>query len=272
MKTWLCCVVCWVALVGELVAGVKPSAWTLGETVGRVLVRDGTTGGYRGPVVAGMVLREGDVVLTGPEGRVELRGGGPARWRIGEQAVWRWRAAGVELLAGTALAAGVPDDGVEVAAAARRVKLHGGVWLLTAVDNEGLKIVALDKGRIELPAAPSAPGATDGAGAAGAAAVPALKLAAGELVFAPPGGGGFGPVVTVFLDELLGTSRLVGGFAGPLPQVRRLVALGEAQRARLQNVSNAFVGGARDASGFQLAVPKEKAAGRPGGEPSGAKR
>ena len=81
-------------------------------------------------------------------------------------------------------------------------------------------------------------------------------MRAGEVVFAQPGGRGLGPVVTVFLDELLATSRLVGGFAAELPQAERLRQLGAAQRESLQKVSNAFVGGARDAEGFELVVPK----------------
>ena len=224
------------------------------EATGRVLVREGGDGRYRGRAATGMRLRAGEAVLTGPGARVEWRVGALGRWRIGERAVWL---AGVgegdaELRAGTALAA-VPDGGAwTVGAAAVRVALGEGVWLLTAVENEGLKIVALDGGEARIVGGGSAE--TTGRGAR---ATP-IRLRAGEVVFARPAGGGFGPVVTIFLDELLVSSRLLTRFKESLPQMERLRQQGEAQRERLRLVGNVHVGGAKDAEGFQVIVPGAK--------------
>lgn len=222
----------------------RPAVATAGEAVGRVLVRERGDGPYRGRAAAGMELRAGDAVLTGPGARVEWRAGDRGRWRVGERAVWIAGAApgDAELRAGTALAA-VPEGARwTVDAAAARVALGEGVWLLSAVENEGLKIVALDGGEAREA------GAGDGA-------AKTLRLRAGEVVFARPGGRGFGPVVTIFLEELLGSSRLVARFGEELPQMERLRRQGEAQRERLRLVTNVHVAGAKDAEGFQVIVP-----------------
>lgn len=220
-----------------------PARPVAGETSGRVLVRESGEGRYRGRAEAGMELRAGEAVLSGPRARAEWLLGSRGRWRIGERAVW---IAGevpgdAELRAGTALAA-VPDGARWTVGAARvRVTLGEGVWLLTAVANEGLKIVALDDGEVE-----SAGAETDVASR--------LRLRAGEVVFARPDGEGFGPIVTIFLGELLGSSRLVTAFQKPLPQMARLFQQAEAQRERLRLVSNVHVGGAKDSDGFQIIV------------------
>ena len=123
--------------------------------------------------------------------------------------------------------------------------LGEGVWLLTAVENEGLKVVALDGGEVETP----------GAVAEVKGGAPRrLRLRAGEVVFVQPDRKGFGPVVTIFLGELLVSSRLLNAFKEPLPQMARLFQQAEAQRERLRLVSNVHVGGAKDAEGFQLIV------------------
>ena len=258
-----------------IVSGVVAVLWVLapcrgesvsaapiaGEAAGRVLVREGGAGPYRGRAAEGMELHAGDAVLTGPGGRVEWRIGERGRWRIGERAVWVAGAAfgDAELRAGTAIAA-VPDGARWTVGAARaRVSLGEGVWLLSAVENEGLKLVALDAGEAAIVDAEPAETRTKKEG------VSRLRLRAGEVVFVRPEGGGFGPVVTIFLDELLASSRLVAQFKEPLPQMERLRQQGEAQRERLRLVGNVHVGGAKDAEGFQLIVPGkvEEKAGAP---------
>lgn len=244
-----------IAMICRGSVNTSQAAALAGEAAGRVLVREGGDGPYRGRAKPGMELRAGDAVLTGPGARVEWRIGGRGRWRVGERAVWiAGNAAGdAELRAGTAIAAVEEGSRWTVGAAAARVTLGEGVWLLTAVENEGLKIVALDGGEVACAAAN--PGADAGGGL-----VPRLRLRAGEVVFARPGNGGFGPVVTIFLDELLASSRLVTKFAEPLPQMTRLEQQGAAQRERLSLVSNVHVAGAKDAEGFQLVVPERKRA------------
>lgn len=220
-----------------------------GETSGRVLVREGGDGRYRGRAAPGFELHAGDAVLSGPGARMEWLVGPDGRWRLGERAVWIAGATPGEatLRAGTALAAIPAGTSWRVRSADAEVSLSTGVWLLTAVENEGLKIVALDRGTATLP-----PPVGEVAGTAGSPAPDTLLLRAGEVVFAPPGGRAFGPVVTVFLDELLASSRLVTRFAAPLPQAERLRQQGAAQRERLALISNVHVGGARDTAGFQL--------------------
>ena len=226
----------------------------VGEAFGRVLVREDGGGAYRGRATPGLELRAGEAVLTGPAARVEWRIGERGRWRIGERAVWiaGARSEEAELRAGTALAA-VPEGAWWTVGAARaRVRLGEGVWLLTAVENEGLKVVALDEGVIEAGGA----GADREANAdAGDGVPPKARMRAGEVVFVQPDGRGLGPIVTIFLDELLGSSRLITRFREPLPQMERLRQQGQAQRERLRLVSNVHVGGAKDSAGFQLLVP-----------------
>jgi hypothetical protein len=223
---------------------------TAGEVVGRVLVRVGVEGPYRGRAEPGLALRAGEVIFSSAGARVEWRFGERGRWRVGERAVWSAEggAGDAELRAGTALAAVPEGERWTVRAEEAGVEIGAGVWLITAVENGGLKMVALDGGEARVP------GAEGGAGLA--------RLRAGEAVFVRPGGRGFGPVVTVFLDELLATSRLITRFKEELPQMERLRQQGAAQRERLRLVSNAHVGGAKDAEGFQVVVPRGREAGR----------
>lgn len=246
---WRGAVVAGLFFTAAVCHGSADTVAVAGEATGRVLVREGETGRYRGRAEPGLELSAGELVLTGPDARVEWRVGGRGRWRVGERAVWRAGAArgDAELRAGTALAAVPGGERWRVAAADATVVLGEGVWLLTAVDNEGLKIVALDGGGAEIA------GAGDGA-------PPRLRLRAGEAVFALPGGRGFGPIVTIFLDELLVSSRLLTRFAEELPQMERLRQQGTAQRERLSLVSNAHLGGAKDAEGFQVIVPGRRKA------------
>lgn len=243
--------VVWLFSFAACLAAPEPAWPVAGEVDGRVLVREGG-GVYRGRASAGMELRAGEIVLTGPDARVEWRVGDEGRWRVGATAVW---VAGEtpgcsELRAGTALAAVPRGERWTVGAAATRVVLGEGVWLLTAVENEGLKIVALDDGTLRLPDPEAVPREA--------------RLRAGEVIFARPGGRGFGPVVTILLDELLASSRLVARFKEPLPRMERLRQQGEAQRERLRLVSNVHVGGATDGDAFQLVVPgKPAVAGKP---------
>jgi hypothetical protein len=228
----------------DFTEAVRPPWARAGKCTGRVLVREGGTERYRGRVGPGFELGARDAVLTGPGARVEWLQIGGGRWRLGERVVWL---AGEEsgeavLRAGTALAVVPPNERWDVGAAETRVRISEGVWLLTAVDNGGLKIVALDGGELS------------GVPADGIEGAP-LRLRAGELIFARPGGEGFGPVVTIFLEETLATSRLLTRFGVELPQMERLRQQAAAQRERLTHVSNAHVGGARDADGFQVIVP-----------------
>lgn len=171
-------------------------------------------------------------------------------WRVGRRALLSPEADGGRLMAGTALVR-VPDPaGWRVVSTRGAARLGKGLWMLQATDNDGLKIVCLDG-----PAPVEALGEThDGA------VLDRLVLKPGELVFLRPDGREFGPIVTIFLQELLLTSRLVSGFPRPLEESRRLANLGIAQRERLKGVSNALVAGAREESGFDIAVPKPKAA------------
>jgi hypothetical protein len=257
-----------VAAAASSSADAAPAGPRVREAKGRVLVRAAGGEGYRGRAAPGLTLAAGEVVMTGPRARVELEFAGEGRWRIGQEAVWRSANArgDAALNAGSALVA-VPDGGeVRVEGVGATLRLGEGVWLLTAVLSDGFKIVALDRGVVRLEAAPAAtapdgvePGPADGASSPAAPVLDERRLRAGEVVFASPDGKGFGPVVTVFLDELLATSRLVGGFEAALPQAERLRQQGAAQREALTRVGNVFVGGARQADGFQLIMPKAPA-------------
>ena len=227
-----------------------------GETTGRVLVREHGDGRYRGRAQPGMELFAGDAVLTGPGARIEWRLGPRGRWRLGENAVWLAGTApgDATLRAGTALVAIPAGETSRIHAARATVQLSPGVWLLTAVENEGLKIVALDSGYVTRVLADTDDPAQPATGSAAT-----LELRAGEVVFAPPDGGNFSPIITVFLDELLATSRLITRFTDELPQAERLRQQGAAQRERLSLVSNVHVGGAKDREGFQLLRPADPA-------------
>ncbi|MBC8009684.1 MAG: hypothetical protein H7067_06275 [Burkholderiales bacterium] len=178
---------------------------------------------------------------------MELRVG-EGRWRVGALVVWQAEADGVRLLSGSALALVPKGAEWRVDSLGSRARLGAGVWMLTAVRNQGLKVVCLEaSGELAAELAEDfGKGKTD-----------TRRLRAGELVFLRPAGKGFGPVLTVFLEELLATSRLVNGFAEPLPELERLRVVAAAQRERLGGVTNALVGGATDDRGFEVVVPRE---------------
>jgi hypothetical protein len=246
---------------------------TLGHVAGRVMLRTlNATGGARLEFPrTGRQLAAGEVLISGDQSLFELRVGEAGWWRVGRRAVVApLVGGGGRLTAGTALVRVPKGASWRIDAARGSARLAAGLWLLQAVDNEGLKIACLD-GPAELwalgePSAPEpanakAAGVGEGGGAmAETGMTPApldrLKLNPGELVFLRPGGAAFGPIVVIYLEELIVTSRLVNGFPEPLPELRRLQVLGMVQRQQLKGVTNALVAGARDDQGFEVAVPK----------------
>lgn len=216
---------------------------------GRVMIRKATSSRVEFPE-AGRALEPGEIVITGDRACAELREGESGLWRVGRRAVLVAQPGGGRLTAGAALVRVPVDSGWRVESERGVVKLGRGLWMVQAVDNEGLKLVCLDG-----PADVEACG--EGvAGPADAEERPRVKLRPGELVFLKPGGRQFGPVVTIYLEELLATSRLVNGFPEPLAEVRRLRNLGWIQREQLKGVTTALVSGARDDDGFDVVVPK----------------
>lgn len=265
-------------------APLVAAAATLGEVVGRVLVKTETSR-RQTTAAEGRALASGEALITGPKARVEVFTADGGRWRVGALAVWRAEADGALLFAGSALALVPPDCEWRVSSMGADAWIGPGAWMLTAVQNEGLKVLRLDEAadlRTERRAPRAAPAptpvtatatvTTEGeapvSGAAAAEAADALQpatltLRPGELTFVRPGARGFGPIVTVFLAETLATSRLVRGFREPMPELARLELVATAQQDRLQGVSNALVAGARDESGFQIRVPKPASATPP---------
>ncbi|MFH1498756.1 MAG: hypothetical protein ABII82_13125 [Verrucomicrobiota bacterium] len=220
----------------------------VGEVAGVVMLRGEGAG-------AGVTrLRQGDVlppdgvaVVTGAGSRVELVAADGGVCRVGSLALWMPSPAGGRLLSGTVLV-DVPEGRERaVDSTTGRARLGSGLWIVQAMHNEGLKLICLDG-----PGAVVAAGGAEPAGDAPAR----LTLRPGELVFLRPGGREFGPVVTIFLQELLVTSRLVNGFSQPAPRAARLRWQALAQAERLGRVTNALVAGARDGEGFQLVVPR----------------
>lgn len=232
-------------------ANATPRA-ELGHVEGRVLIR--VEGAKRPePVKAGRALEPGDALITGDATRFEVRpfeGGG--LWRVGRRALFSLKEGGARLLAGTALAQVPPGASWRVESRSSIVVLPAGSWLVQAVDNRGFKIVCLDGGDAPVQAwgSPAAPAN---------AVVVSQPLRPGELVFLQPGGKEFSPIVTVYLEEVLATSRLVNGFPEALPNLKRLINQGVAQRERLKGLGSAVVLGAKDAGGFQIAVPAPEA-------------
>jgi hypothetical protein len=257
-------------------ASAAEQAPTLGHVAGRVMLRTfNAKGGARLEFPkTGRQLAAGEVLISGDQSLFELRVGEAGWWRVGRRAVVAPLAGGGgRLTAGTALVRVPKGASWRIDAARGSARLAAGLWLLQAVDNEGLKIACLD-GPAELlaigePAAPESAKtkATGGGELSGATASPGvtpapldrLKLNPGELVFLRPGGAAFGPIVVIYLEELIATSRLVNGFPEPLPELRRLQVLGVVQRQQLKGVTNALVAGARDDQGFEVAVPKAPA-------------
>lgn len=234
-------------------------AWAAGDTEqsptltfieGRVMLRPADGARVELPKL-GRVLADGEVLVTGDQSRVQVQVGKDGLWRVGRRGVVSpWREGG-RLSAGTALVRVPSDSGWVIESSRGMARLSRGLWMLQAVDNEGMKLICLDG-----PATVEALG--DGtATKADAGSAQRLKLRPGELVFLRPGGKDFGPIVTVYLEELLATSRLVNGFPEPLAEARRLGNLGIAQREQLKGVTNALVAGARDEKGFEIAVPKK---------------
>jgi len=220
----------------------------VGYVEGRVMVR-APGQSLVGFPSTGQTLVPGGALITGDQACIELRVGESGLWRVGRRAVVMPRADGGRLMAGAALVRVPGGAGWRIESARGAVRLGQGLWMLQAVDNEGLKLVCLDG-----PAQVEALG--DGTAAK-------LTLRPGELVFLRPGGAGFGPVVVIYLEELLATSRLVNGFPEPLPEMRRLRNLGVVQREQLKSVTNALVAGARSDDAFEVAVPRAAPASEP---------
>lgn len=219
----------------------EPVSPVVGYVEGRVMVRAPGKAAVEFPA-AGRSLAADEAVITGDQACLEVRVGESGLWRVGRRAVVAVRPDGGRLLAGAALVRVPVGAGWRVECTRGAVRLGPGLWMLQAVDNEGLKLVCLDG-----PASVEALG--DGATAK-------LTLRPGELVFLRPGGTEFGPVVVIYLEELLATSRLVNAFPEPLAELRRLRSLGVVQRERLKGVTNALVAGASDDRSFEIAVPK----------------
>jgi hypothetical protein len=227
----------------------------ISDAAGRVTLRTEEGGEGAGAKLRfakkGAQLVPGETITTGQRARLELRGGDEARWRLGGRTAFALRADGAWLLAGTALVAVPEEETWTVETFGSRARLVGGMWILHAVENEGLKVICIDgPARVETDVGETPVG---------------VKMKPGELIFLRPGGKGFGPLVTIYLEELLATSRLVRGFEEPLPNLTRLVNLGIAQREQLKGVTGALVAGARGEGGFDVLMPPRKndSAGEP---------
>jgi hypothetical protein len=234
--------------LAPVVVTASAHGFTISEIAGRVSLRTAESGeGTAGKVhfaKKGVQLLPGETVTTGQKSRFELLGGGEARWRLGGRTVFALREKGARLLAGTALVVVPESETWTVETFGSVARLGAGMWILHAVENEGLKVICIDgPARLE----------TDvGTGAVG------VRMKPGELIFLRPAGKGFGPLVTIYLQELLATSRLVRGFDEPLPNLTRLVNLGIAQSEQLKGVTGALVAGARGENGFDVVVPRVK--------------
>jgi hypothetical protein len=198
---------------------------------------------------AGRELAGGEILMSGDKSRLELNVGEQGLWRVGRRAVLVPGVTGGRLMAGTAVVRVPINAGWRVQSTRGAARLGPGLWMLQAVDNEGLKIVCLD-GPSWVEALGEDPQDN---------VYVRLKLRPGELLFMQPDGKEFGQIVTIYLEELLVTSGLVNGFPEPLPEHRRLMNLGLAQREQLKGVTSAVVAGARDVQGFEIALPKPKA-------------
>lgn len=250
-RVWLQVACLWALWAGVAARADEPDAVVFGHVEGRVMIKKTTSARVEFPA-AGRALGPGEIVVTGDQACAELRMGSAGLCRVGRRAVVIAQQGIVRITAGAALVRVPEEQGLRVESARGAVLLRKGLWMAQAVDNEGLKLVCLD-GPSDVEAW--------GEGAAGpddAAQRARIRLRPGELVFLKPGGREFGPVVTIYLQELLATSRLVNGFPEPLAEARRLQNLALIQSEQLKGVTNAVVAGARDADGFELAVPKGK--------------
>lgn len=228
-----------------VVVTASAGEFQISDLAGRISLRPeaGEAGAKVRFAKKGEQMLPGETVTTGQKSRLELLGGGEARWRLGGRTAFALREQGARLLAGTALVMVPEKETWTVETFGSEARLGGGMWILHAVENQGLKVICLDgPARVE----------TD----VGATAV-GVKMKPGELIFLRPGGKGFGPLVTIYLEELLATSRLVRGFKEPLPNVTRLVNLGIAQREQLKGVTGALVAGARGEGGFDVLMPPQ---------------
>lgn len=223
---------------------------------GRVLLRDPKTRKLN-PIEKDYPLAIGDIVLTGDASRFELRQSSEVCWRVGRRALFSLTNEGAKLLAGTALVQVPARLTQNVESRLSIVSLPPGTWIVQAVDNGGLKIVCLDvaSGGDKVRALGERSSLIEPAEAEKDKAALVLALRPGDISFLQPHGRVFSPVVTVFLREVLATSRLVVGFPEELPGFRRIVNQAIAQQERLKGLSKAVVVGAPKAGGFQIAVP-----------------
>jgi hypothetical protein len=221
------------------------------ESAGRVMLRSADAGSAIRFAKRGEEFVPGDTVTTGEHSRFELTGGDGERWRLGSRTAFQLHKNGARLLAGTALVT-VPDKNTwTVETFGSQARLGEGTWILQAVENEGVKVICIDG-----PARLGTDVATKAGEGGGAVLTPVeTRMKPGELIFLRPGARGFGPLVTIYLEELLATSRLVGGFKQALPGLTRLKNLGIAQREQLKGVTAGLVAGARGADGFDVYMP-----------------
>jgi hypothetical protein len=242
---------CGVIIIGVTGAMAEPAA-NFSQVEGHVMMR--TPGSKKlQPVAMGRSLELNEAVFTGDTSRFEVRpmsGGG--LWRLGRRAAFILKEGGdARLLAGTALVQ-VPEGATwRVESIRSVVGLPPGSWLVQAVDNRGLKVVCLDASEpVQAWGDPLNPAEV---------VVQTLRLKPGDVTFLQPEGKAFSPVVTIYLEEALSTSRLVNGFSSELPGLPRLANQAIAQRERLTKLSPAVIVGASKAGGFQIGVPKPSA-------------
>lgn len=232
--------------LAPVVVTASARGYAISDVAGRISLRSeaGESGAKVRFAKKGEQLLPGETVTTGQKSRLELLGGGDARWRLGGRTAFALREEGARLLAGTALVVVPEKETWTVETFGSEARLGEGMWILHAVENEGLKVICLDgPARVETDVAAIAVG---------------VKMKPGELIFLRPGGKGFGPLVTIYLEEMLATSRLVRGFEEPLPNLTRLVNLGIAQSEQLKGVTGALVAGARGEGGFDVVLPRPK--------------
>jgi hypothetical protein len=221
----------------------------INHVAGRITLRQSMKSRMELPK-AGRELAGGEILMSGDKSRLELKVGEKGLWRVGRRAVFVPGVNASRLMAGTAVVRVPVEAGWRVQSTRGAARLGPGLWMVQAVDNDGLKIVCLD-GPTWVEALGEQPEEK---------VYVRLKLRPGELLFLQPDGKDFGQIVTIYLEELLLTSSLVQGFPEPLPELRRLMNLGLAQREQLKGVTGAIVAGARDEKGFEIALPKPKAA------------
>jgi len=172
------------------------------------------------PAQLNMVVKAPDRVRTGAESRTELTAPDRTITRIGANTVFSFATKGREInLERGSILFNSPKGagGGTIKSGGASAAVLGTTLIVSATAEGGFKVIVLEgRGRITLPNGKR------------------VTLAAGQLVFVLPAGGGFSPVLDINLARLVAGSLLLQGFSKDLPSAQLIDIAVKKQLAQIE--------------------------------------